>query len=158
MAAVRKFRISAQNGRQSQRHRILLELSAKVDGQQRTLHIHDISATGFLARSNPPLAVGQTVSFVLSDGSPAKAVVVRSEGTFAGCTFCGPISLANISAARLRSQVNLPEPTPPLTADLSGQDDWFIEPLSRHWQILAMLAGALLGWGGVIALAMALLR
>lgn len=93
------------NQRHEDRIAVSLALQASVDGYARLVHVRDISHTGFLAESEPPLEVGQTVELELPYGEPKKARVVWAGEALAGCNFTGSISRAAYSAALLKSRL-----------------------------------------------------
>jgi transcriptional regulator with XRE-family HTH domain len=88
--------------------RRMLRLEAKgltAAGDQATVLVHNISADGLLLESEVSLEPGERIDITLPHAGTTSARVMWTSGSFFGCQFDAPISMAAISAAQLRSEV-----------------------------------------------------
>lgn len=134
--------------------------------------IQNLSATGFLAQLTGDSAVlAEQLEVGLRDGRRRFAQIVWRSGAMIGCNFTEPLTHADLSAARLRSEIRqleeerglplLPSPPAPASPPVDQEDaDWLIEPEARadeKWSLRKRLmflgAAAVLPWaaiGGVV--------
>jgi len=133
--------------------------------------IQNLSATGFLAQLPGDGEIPAELEVGLRDGRRRRAQIVWRSGALVGCNFTEPLNRADLSAARLRSEIRqleeerglplLPDP-PEAVSRPREQDghDWLIEAETRHeekWplrkRLLFIGAAAVLPWaaiGGVV--------
>lgn len=150
--------------RYASRRPVSLRLKAWVDGEERILSVRDLSQTGFLAESSPPLEIKQSLEIDLPHEGRKKATVVWAGESLAGCTFVGSISRASYSAALLKSQflhapeeaesresaeTKAPQPGPAIIE--ASDDETGKLPLGDR--VAIMIAGGALAWAPVLLLA-----
>jgi len=121
--------------------------------------IANLSATGFLAELPAITPMPDVLDVDLPNAGRRKAYVVWHSGTLAGCTFTRPLSKADLSAARLKSEyVDPSAPRPPaldpadpiwnIAGEATPEERW---PLGTR---VAVVAGAALAcWAPVIGVA-----
>jgi hypothetical protein len=147
-------------------------LTGSEDGRAVPASIQNMSATGFLAQLADEGAIPTTLNVALPHGGTRRAEVVWRSGTLAGCTFVEQLTRADLSAARLRSEIRqmaeerglplLPPqqvPDPVMIAD-PADPDWMLqgeastqEKWSLRRRLLFIGASAIVPWlaiGGVI--------
>lgn len=150
-----------------------IEAGSRRSGPRRTLHLQaqglssmggaevivlDISTTGLLLQTTGELSADETIALELPGASRVNATVKWSTGAFYGCEFAQPVSEAFVSAALLRSPP-LPEmAASALDADaLDGKDEVRIGGLSPRARLAVVAGLAVLSWGAVAALVLAVI-
>ena len=89
--------------RQSPRTCLRLTISARLGPNQKSVMVHDLSATGLLIETPSRVRLGDEIMVELPECEQAPARVVWSSGAFYGCQFVKPVSPAVVSAAQLKS-------------------------------------------------------
>ncbi|WP_347301968.1 PilZ domain-containing protein [Croceibacterium sp. TMG7-5b_MA50] len=146
-------------------------LTAGDSGRVIPAAIQNLSATGFLAQLTDEGEVPGLLDVALPHGGTRRAEVVWRSGVLAGCTFAEPLTRADLSAARLRSEIRqmaeerglplLPDTPPAPTPTIDVADpDWMLdaetgaqEKWSLRRRLLFIGASAVLPWvaiGGVL--------
>lgn len=92
------------------RRRVRLAAPASDGVRSVDVLVHNLSLTGMLVECGVPIAVGETIEIDLPEAGPTSAAVLWKSGDFHGCQFDRPIPSAAISASRLRSPVEAPDP------------------------------------------------
>jgi hypothetical protein len=101
-----QIRVEAPAERRSApRHAVGLAVSGTIRAV-----VENISETGLALRTNAPLAVGDRFDVELPLAGMVPARVAWTEDELVGCEFAVPIGKAAVSAARLRSPFDAPEP------------------------------------------------
>jgi hypothetical protein len=147
--------------RYASRRPVSLMLQGWVDGKERILSVRELSQTGFLAETTPPLEIDQTVELELPQEGRKKATVVWAGESQAGCTFAGSISRATYSAALLKSQFLHPRNT----SDAQDAEAMLIvhgdergpEKLPMGNRVAVMAIGGALAWVPVLLIGYLLL-
>ena len=121
--------------------------------------IHNLSVSGLLLEGTAHLQVGETLEIDLPNAGPTPALVKWMRGDFAGCEFVAPVSQAAISAALLKSPIQIHKEAPIQTARDPGfgsagafNSGSVGERLERHLLIPALVLAALFALALVIAL------
>ncbi|KHL25437.1 hypothetical protein PK98_01655 [Croceibacterium mercuriale] len=136
--------------------------------------IQNLSVTGFLAQLADGADAPAELEVALRDGRRRRAQIVWRGGATVGCNFTEPLTRADLSAARLRSEIRqleeerglplLPNaPAPAMRPVASDDHDWLVEAETRapeKWplrrRLLFIAAAAVLPWaaigGAVLAL------
>lgn len=125
------------------RRRLRLVAAASDGVQTVDVLVHDLSLTGALVETRAAIAVGESIEIDVPEAGATPAMVVWRSGDFHGCQFERPISLAAVSAARLRSpgeQIHLPAPQ-------SAERRAGLHPAARLAVIVGLSAAL---WGGLI--------
>ncbi len=118
MAIAAHFENSPGRSREPRRSLQLEAPGALPSGDEATVLVHNVSATGLLLESPVALAVGERIGIELPNAGASWAKVVWVSGNIYGCQFEKPVSAATLSAAQLRSAVGLELAEP----DLAGPD------------------------------------
>lgn len=104
--------------------------------------IANLSVTGFLAELPPGAAVPEFLDVELPNAGRRKAQVVWQSGSMAGCTFTVPLSRADVSAARLKSAVRVPQAPAASRPDAATPLATFeIGPSDPIWDMMNEAAG-----------------
>ncbi len=147
--------------RYAPRKPVALTLRAWIAGAEREITVRDLSHTGFLVETTPPLTLNQTIALELPHEGRKDAKVVWAGDSLAGCTFEGTISKASVSAALLKSEVRHPTATIPSqvfeSLAYAGDDDPEIEKLPVPVRLAVIGAGSVLAWVPLVLLGSALL-
>lgn len=102
--------LDGQTTRGTVRRRVRLAASASDGARSVEVLVHNLSQTGVLVECGVSIAVGETIEIDLPEAGPTSASVLWKSGDFHGCQFDRPIPSAAISASRLRSPAEVPEP------------------------------------------------
>lgn len=166
----------AQSDRGATRFRLRLRaVGDDGEGRERTVVVHDLSASGFLIESDEPLAMGSEIAIDMPGSGKVSAAIVWSRDKFHGGHFRRPISPDAVRRALSESQVvwlNLSRSSATdrrVTDKPTGSDE--IDSLMRHAAVrippefgranerfsprtsLLVIAGSSLALWGAIALA-----
>ena len=139
-------------------------LRREADDEVIPAAIANLSASGFLAELPKGTQLPPVFDVELPNAGHRKAHVVWNGGTLAGCNFDRPLSRADISAARLKSdrpQVVMDAETRARELELDPADPiWDTAnetPVSQKWPVLARVAvigvGALASWAPLVGIA-----
>ena len=113
------------NRRELRRTLMMETLGSPESGEQTNVLVHNISTTGLLLESALALGIGEAIEIELPEAGSTRARVVWQSGQLNGCQFDEAISPAALSAAQLRSAVDL-------SAGLAvGRSESFSERLQR---------------------------
>jgi len=121
--------------------------------------IANLSATGFLAELPSSEPIPDVLDVDLPHAGRRQAQVVWHDGLLAGCTFTRPLSKADLSAARLKSEYVDPSvPRPPaldpadpiwdIAGEATRQERW---PLGTRVAVIS--AAAIACWAPVLGFA-----
>lgn len=145
------------------RRRLLL--AAGAPGAAERVIIHDLSATGLLIESDPPLAPGETIDLDLPHAGACRAHVVWQSGGFSGCQFTRPLSRGTLAAATLAAAPPLPNappaPAPARLATPAAPE--FAPPAANDarlpvgQRVLVIFGLSMTLWAGLFATALSLL-
>ncbi|EIZ81073.1 XRE family transcriptional regulator [Novosphingobium sp. Rr 2-17] len=104
----RSFTAEGVGRLRAERRRLLLEAQGALEsGAQASVMVHNISATGLLIESKVDLEVEEGIELVLPGAVIVRARVVWASGQLFGCAFETPLPRAALSAAELRSAVQV---------------------------------------------------
>lgn len=131
------------NATRAERRRLHLETQGSLaSGVETSVLIHNFSETGLLLETGEDLEIGDTLDVSLPEAGVTRARVVWASGRLYGCAFKEPLSAATLSAAQLRSSLQLggamvpPEPRPASSIHAIGG-----ETLGERIQRLRKLRG-----------------
>lgn len=103
----------------AERRRLLLETQGSLEsGVATSVLIHNFSETGLLLETGEELEIGDRIEVSLPEAGATRARIVWASGRLYGCAFDEALSAAALSAAQLRSTLQLggapvpPGPTP----------------------------------------------
>jgi len=104
------------------RRRLLLDSEGKsVSGGAASVLVHNLSATGLLIECETELTEGEAIAIDLPQAGPVLATVVWSSGHFHGCQFALALGEGTLSAAELRSAVEVQAPAAPVDEESFGR-------------------------------------
>lgn len=94
----------------AKRRKLMLEVrGAHASGSEVPVVIHNISETGLLIECKAPLSIRDRIDIDLPHAGVVSATLVWVSGGMFGCQFDAPISPAVLSAAQLRSAIDIEE-------------------------------------------------
>ena len=96
------------NKRVVPRSQVRLTVAADIGAGEQIFMIRDLSVTGMLLETEAELSHGQVLTVELPQDHVAAAKVLWRSGHFYGCEFESQLSIAALSAARLRSAFETP--------------------------------------------------
>ena len=98
----------------AKRRRLMLEVrGAHASGSDVPVVIHNISETGLLIECEAALSIRDRIDIDLPHAGVVPATLVWVSGRMFGCQFDAPISSAALSAAQLRSAIDVEEASAP---------------------------------------------
>ena len=107
-SAIRKTpAVGAEGVKRPARHALSLSVSLDTEDRVGNATLRDLSRDGLLIETEEPLSMGEQLSVELPHHGTACATIVWTSGNSFGCKFSKPISLAGISAARLKSSATM---------------------------------------------------
>jgi len=114
------------NRRSAARRKLWLDLDGETgSGDAAGVTVLNLSAGGVLLRTAEQLSVGERVRLAFPGNELVGGKVVWAGSGLFGCRFDKPISQALLSAARLKSELDLPEGDPATAspgAEISGEE------------------------------------
>jgi len=103
----------------AKRRKLMLEVrGAHASGSDVPVVIHNISETGMLIECEAALSIRDRVDIDLPHAGVVPATLVWVSGRMFGCQFDAPISPAALSAAQLRSAIDVDEASASSSVDL----------------------------------------
>lgn len=142
--------------RYAPRKAVALTLRAWVAGEERQVTVRDLSNTGFLVETTPPLTLEQTIELELPHEGPKEANVVWAGDEMAGCTFVGTISKASISAALLKSEVLVEQPIAFEQTSYEAED-YETNKLPVPARLAIIGVGSVMAWAPLVLIGAALI-
>lgn len=124
MVIAAHFEEASGQASQARAPRRMLRLEAQgltEGGEPAPVLVHNISADGLLLESEVSLASGERIDIDLPHAGTTSARVIWTSGSFFGCQFDAPISIAAMSATQLRSEVPEGADTSARQVSLVGQ-------------------------------------
>lgn len=112
--------------RSAARRKLLLDLEGHTaSGDAASVTVLNLSTTGVLLRTREPIRVGERLRLVFPGDEVAGAKVVwAGEGLF-GCRFDKPVGQATVSAARLKSEIDVADDAVPDIALPEAREETF---------------------------------
>ena len=116
-------------------------------GQQTSVVLRDMSATGALIETSADFEVGVSVVFGVAGMHRVDAVIVRRSGSLFGLRFAQPISEADVIAAGTANLVHFPT----LKERRTPISELTVDPLPPRACFLVIVGSSALLWAGILA-------